>query len=199
MITRRVQLVIRTVFIMIPVVVFFWLLAKDFVVSGTLVAEMDFSRPSPFIRDLRLPIAVSPIAYDSIRGDYTQRITGNSVTFSVRLPRRFERARVELWYQKNPTQELRLGMQRRKATISAELHDLIEAGTDGVWTIGTTTFDHLEQFDFSNQWYQFLVRAPGLQQSPEGITVTLIRITFEREPWTRDNFFPRVWNFFKGK
>ncbi|MBI5798414.1 MAG: hypothetical protein HZB10_00595 [Candidatus Yonathbacteria bacterium] len=199
MASHRMQRVMRVILIIIPVVLFFWLLARDFVITGTLVVERDFSHPSPFIRDLRLPTAVYPIAYDGVNGDFTQRIAGDRLTFDVQLPRRFERATVELRYQKNAAQQFRLGMQRRKDVISPELHDLALVGTDGPWMIGTTTFERLEQFDFSQHRYQVLLDAPRNKQTKEGITLTSIRITFEREPWTTNNFFPRVWNFFKRK
>ncbi|MBI4262158.1 hypothetical protein HY624_01385 [Candidatus Uhrbacteria bacterium] len=196
---RRFQFVIRIILIIIPVILFFWLLAKDFVVTGRLVVEYDFSNDSPFIRHLRSPDNVGRIQLNKVNRDSTQSMKRDPVTFDVQLPRRFVRTIVELRYTKNPEQEFRLGLQRRKGTVSPELHDLALVGTDGPWTIGTATFDHLERFDFSKDRYQFFLSAPGLTRSKDPILLTSIRIIFEREPWTMNNFFPRVWNFFKRK
>ncbi len=185
----------RYVIIAIPVVVFFWLFAKDFAFSGKLVMSYDFSHDSPFIKRLWPPGRLHDIEYDAATHDYFQGMFVEPVTFDVKLPRRFTSATVELVYKKSADQPLRLGVRLDPEKWSWAIRDVVPIGTKGEWTVGQVQFDDLATADFSGNKLHFLLNAPGLFEADREITLTDIRVTVQKEPLTVRNFFPRLWHW----
>lgn len=185
---------IHIVLIAIPVVVFFWLLAKDFAFSGRLVMVYDFSRDSPFVKRPWPPGRLHPIEYDKKTRDYFQRMFVEPVTFDVKLPRKFKSATVELVYKKDTEQQLRLGIRMHPKKWAWEIRDLEEREEDG-WTVGRVVFENLSTVDFAGNKLHFLVNAPGLFETKREILLTEIRVVVEKEPVQFANFFQRLWHW----
>lgn len=189
---------IRVILIAIPVVVFFWLLAKEFVLTGTMTVRYDFSRDTPFIKRLWPPGRVDPIERDAT-GDAFQRIRIDPVTFDVLLPRAFRDATVRVWYQKSESQPFFVGIQQTRAAWKPGIVPVRKVGTMGKWHIGEARFDVLSRFEFTGNKYQFVISAPTLNRQVEPLTVTAIELELTRESFTFGNFFPRLWHFFFGR
>lgn len=88
----------RIAILVVPFVLLFWLLYKDFIVSGSLFAVYDFKTQSPFISVLRPQSRVSDIQND-MAGRYFQKILGQPIYFDIRIPRRLDTADITLVYK----------------------------------------------------------------------------------------------------
>lgn len=88
---------IRAVFFVCALIFLGWLVFKDLVVGGKLTANFDFKKASPFISYLRPADRISVPMAD--KNDYYINIANQPVYFDVRLPRRFNVAKVKLKYQ----------------------------------------------------------------------------------------------------
>ncbi len=62
------------------------------------------------------------------------------------------------------------------------------------WTIATATFDVSQAYREDPTTLDFILSAPGLEQSPQGLKVRAIHITATKEAVTWDTFWPRVKN-----
>ncbi len=90
---------------LVPILVIVWLLNKNLVPSGTLEAVYDFTKPSPYISELRPGGRLTPIQ------NGTQTIIDDPVFFSVRPPSQFDSAEVEVVYQNHGAPIIELGAQ----------------------------------------------------------------------------------------
>lgn len=186
---------IRTFLITIPIIVFLWLLAQEFVVTGRMNIRYNFSYDTPFIKRLWPPGRIDPIERDAT-GDAFQRIRIDPVTFDVRLPRAFRSAVVRLMYQKQDDQPFFIGIQKTRGVWAPVLRAVRPVGTTRDWQIGEARFADLTPFDFTDNKYQFVLSVPGLHESGHSMTITAIEFALERESFTLGNFFPRLWKFF---
>ncbi len=97
LLVKIILFIIRVVLAALPVFLFGWLVYKDLVVSGELVAGFDVKNLSPFITTLRPNDRVSePKKLNEI---WYQQIINQPVYFDVRLPRHFDSAKIKLVYQ----------------------------------------------------------------------------------------------------
>lgn len=95
---KVILLVLRISIFALPLIVFCWIIYKDFVVSGKLVSQYDFKTLSPFITVLRPQGRVSEIKEDG-GGVFYQELKDEPVYFDVRLPRSFSKAKIRLRYK----------------------------------------------------------------------------------------------------
>lgn len=189
---------IRIVLIVIPIIVFLWLVGKDFVFSGQLALSYDFSHDSPFVKRLWPPGRLHDIEYDKATHDSFQRMFVEPATFAVRLPRKFTSATVEVLYKKSVDQPLRLGLRLDPKKWSWAIRDLDVIGEEHGWTRGRVRFSDITRAAFTDQKLQFLLNAPGLFENKREITLTEIRVVVEKEPITLRNFFPRLWHYLRS-
>ncbi len=189
MLLQRNYRYLRLILIAIPVVLFFWLIAKDFAFSGRLDMSYDFSRDSPFVKRPWPPGRFHDIAYDKATGDAWTRMFVEPATFAVKLPRKFSSATVEVLYQKDATQPLRVGIRMHPEKWAWEIRDLEALGEENGWTRGRVRFDDIGRAPFIDQKLQFLLNAPGLFEDQREVALTAIRVIVEKEPTTLRNFF----------
>lgn len=190
--------IIRLFFIAIPVIFFFWLIAKDFAFFGRLDMSYDFSHDSPFVKRPWPPGRFYDIEYDKATGDAWERMFVEPATFAVKLPRKFKSATVEVLYKKDATQPLRVGIRMHPEQWAWEIRDLEVAGEEHGWTRGRVRFDAIENAAFVDRKLQFLLNAPGLFENKREVTLTEIRVVVEKEPITIRNFFPRLWRYLRS-
>lgn len=195
MLLHRLHRFIRLLLIAIPVVIFFWLIAKDFAFSGRLDMTYNFSHDSPFVKRPWPPGRFHDIEYDKSTHDYFQRMFVEPATFAVQLPRKFKSATIELLYKKDEAQELRVGVRMDPKKWAWEIHTVEAVGEEDGWTRGRVRFDDLSRATFLDQKLQFLLNAPGLFENGREVTLTEIRVIAEKEPITIRNFLPRLWNY----
>lgn len=117
----RMVKIARWLIYAVPAVIFGWLVYKDAVVSGVLDASYDFRSRSPFISVLRPQQRISEIQYNA-DGRAFQDIKGEPVYFDVRLPRKFESAKVNVVYKNydQPVIELGALVDRDRAQFDFE-------------------------------------------------------------------------------
>lgn len=186
---------IRLFLIIIPVVVFFWLVAKDFSFSGQLAMSYDFSHDSPFVKRPWPPGRFHDIEYDKATRDYFQRMFVEPATFAVKLPRKFMSATVEVLYKKDAAQPLRIGIRLHPEKWAWEIRDVDVVGEEHGWTRGRVRFPDIARAAFTDQKLQFLLNAPGLFENKREIALTEIRVVVEKEPIIVTNFLPRFWHW----
>lgn len=186
---------IRLILIAIPVVSFFWLVAKDFSFSGRLIMAYDFSQDSPSVKRPWPPGRLYDIEYDKKTRDHFQRMFVEPLTFDVQLPRKFRKATVQVMYKKDPVQPFRIGIRMHPDKWAWEIRDLSAVGEENGWTVGEVRFDDLSRVDFSGRRLHFLLNAPGLFEGGREIALTEIRVIAEKDPITFSNFLPRLWHW----
>ncbi|MDO8581691.1 MAG: hypothetical protein Q7S16_02340 [bacterium] len=185
----------RFFLIAIPIVVFFWLVAKDFAFSGRLDMSYDFSHDSPFVKRPWPPVRFHDIEYDTATGDAFERMFVEPATFAVKLPRKFKRATVEVLYKKDAAQPLRVGVRMHPEKWAWDIHDLEVVGEENGWTRGRVRFENIGRAAFTDGKLQFLLNAPGLFENGQEVALTEIRVIAEKDPITLSNFFPRLWHW----
>ena len=91
---------IRIILIFIPIIILAVLFYKDFNPQGYLRIDYDFCRQSPFISKFSPHGRVLKIKKD--RGECAQQMVIDPVYFDIRLPQKFDTARIKFWYRKDP-------------------------------------------------------------------------------------------------
>ncbi len=188
----RTIAVARTIMIAIPIIVFGWLFAKDFVLSGRLEVAYDFSEQSPFITGLWPPQRLEAIA-DDARWGKVQTMMVEPVTFRVTLPRKFQDLTLEVVYRKDAAQRFRIGA-RAHPTQWAWTMKQLEMTTDlgDGWTRGSVRFDNLPQYTGAGRTPEFILDAPDMYTNNQTMTFAEIRVLADRDPVTIGNIWGRV-------
>ncbi len=189
----RYYKIVRLFLIVIPVVVFFWLVAQDVAFSGRLFMSYDFSHDSSFIKRPWPPGRFHDIEYDKTTRDYFQRMFVEPATFAVKLPRKFKSATVEVLYKKDASQSLRIGIRMDPKQWAWEIRDLEYVGEENGWMRGRIRFDDIRRAAFNDGRLQFILNAPGLFENKRKVALTEIRVVVEKDPITLHNFLPRLW------
>ncbi|MBU1164104.1 hypothetical protein KKA15_00905 [Patescibacteria group bacterium] len=116
----------KIIFIVGAAILIFWLIGKDLVMSGYLVANYDFSKPSPFITTLRPQGRVLEPVMDS-NGDYWQNIIDEPIYFDMRIPRHFDIAEVSLTYNNLDQEIFEFGILADKQNFIFDLRPVFNA------------------------------------------------------------------------
>lgn len=94
------------------IIIFLFLLNKYLVPAGKLRISYDFSNKPQMISELSPLGRVTPREKNLETGEVFQRMKGEPVYFTVKVPRSFDQAEVTIFYQ-NPSQKiLELGLQK---------------------------------------------------------------------------------------
>lgn len=188
----RSLVITRTIMIAIPIIVFVWLFAKDFVLSGRLDVVYDFSKQSPFITGLWPPQRLDSIA-DDPRWGKVQTMMVEPVTFRVMLPRKFRDLTVEVVYRKDAAQRFRIGARAhpdRWAWTMRQVEVVRDEG-DG-WIRGAAHFIELPQYAGGGRTPEFILDAPDMHANNRTMTFAEIRVIADRDPVTVANVWSRI-------
>ena len=118
------------------------------------------------------------------------------VYFDVRLPQKFDQARLKLWYQKDPATPLRIGPAINLSNWQWQLIDISYLTAEEDWLFGTTEYN-LKNIQLDKNNLRFLISSPGLDTSGQKIIFNKIEIEFIKKPLSKDNFFERLKGWIK--
>ena len=88
---KKTKKIFRIVLMIIPFLVFLWLISKNFVFSGVMEATYNFDKNNAFISILKPAGRALGVERDS-SGDYTQKIITDPVYFDLYIPTKFRTA-----------------------------------------------------------------------------------------------------------
>ncbi len=179
---------IKAVLISVPVILLAVLLYKDFNPSGYLKISYDFCRPTPFISKLSPYGRVLDIQHN--RGECSQQMVIDPVYFDVRLPQRFERAVLKIWYRKDPQQALKIGPAVNLQQWQWQLKTINYQFSDNAWLVGVASYD-LSSVQLDRHNLRFLISSPGLDRQQQRIVFKRLEIEFFNPPLNRQNFWQR--------
>ena len=209
--------IIRFVLILSASLIIGWLGYKDFVPSGVLEIENNFKSKSVLISQLypenrlkeiekpsfaTMPAGRQEVTEGRENGVYFQTIRIDPVYFDLTIPRFFKTAKVIIKYQ-NPLQnQFQIGIK----DVNSEWNFLFKTLEDrekGIvplekddWQIAQAEFK-LQPWFIKDRKIYFILSSPLLYDKQEEIKIAQIKIILEREPWTKENFLPRVKDYFK--
>jgi hypothetical protein len=176
---------IRIILIFIPIFFLGVLVYKDFVPSGRLLIDYDFCGLTPFVSEFSPHGRVLDIEKIKTADEKycQQKMVIDPVYFDVRLPQRFDVARLTVWYQKTPAAKLQFGPAVDLSAWQWQLKDLDYVRNEDEWQIGTAEYD-LSLSKMDNNRLRFLVSSPGLSAANSEIIFKKIEIEFIKEPVT---------------
>lgn len=186
---------IRLTLILIPVVLLAFLLYKDFNPSGQLKVNYDFCSPTPFISEFSPHGRVLDI--NKMKGECTQAMVIDPVYFDVRLPQKFDSAKLTVWYGKKSATKLLIGPAVNLALWQWDLISINSENNNGNWQLGNATYD-LRYLKLDNNNLRFLISSPGLDTAGERIIFKKLEIQFQKERLNSDNWPWRLKDWLKA-
>jgi len=191
--------VYRISLILCVIVLGIWLMYKNLVMSGELIVEKDFCSQSRLISDFYPENRVGLIEKE---GDMEcfQRIFIEPAYFKLKVPRTFERARVEIIYQNPNHPVLQLALMRKRINPldwNFQLRPLESSMSKG-WQRGVVEFVVGPSY-MNNHALEFMVSAPGLTNARHEIKIRKIKIWLYRSPIEAKNILPDIKNYLINK
>jgi len=191
--------IFKIILIIIPIFILVILFYKDFNPRGYLKVDYDFCREDPFVSKFSPQGRVLDIQKN--RGECSQEMIIDPVYFDVRLPQKFNSARLKIWYKKNPQTLLKIGPAQNLSTWQWQLKDIPDlgypksgmssrTGIDG-WQIGSANYD-LSNIQLDKNNLRFIISSPGLDSSGEQIIFNKIEIEFLKGPLSAANWKQRI-------
>ena len=162
---------------------------KDFNPRGYLKVDYDFCHPTPFISEFSPHGRVLDIQKN--RGECTQKMVIDPVYFDVRLPQKFNSARLKLWYKKNSQTPLKIGPAQNLNAWQWQLKDIHYYTTRDNWQLGIADYN-LKKIKMDSNVLRFLISSPGLDSNGKEIIFNKIQIEFLKEPLSAANWKQRI-------
>jgi hypothetical protein len=135
--TKKIFLVIKIILWCLPLILFVWVLDKNFVPRGQLEVKYDVTEESKLVRNFASKEKDKLIGTKNQLGneDYFQLITTSPVYFDVKVPRPFAKAIVSLKYQNPDSQPaIKLGVKQANEAYYyqdlAFMHPVLESLPD---------------------------------------------------------------------
>ncbi len=190
---------LRIILILIPVLLLTYLFYKDLNPSGQLKISYDFCSPTPFISEFSPHGRVLDIEKNKTTSskEYYQKMVIDPVYFDVRLPQKFTTAQLTVWYQKKPATVLKIGPAVELSLWQWQLEDINFWHGDNGWSVGSADYD-LTNLKLDNGRLRFLVSSPGLDKNNGEIIFKKIKIEFQKDPLSADNWPWRLKDWFKA-
>lgn len=182
---KKIHKIIRVVLIIIPIIVFIWLVDKNLVPSGKLSAQYNFKEISPFISRL-YPVGRVLGVEKNIAGQYYQPVIIDPVYFNVHLPVSFKKVHFIFKYKTNNSFNVRLGYQVG-TDFSYYFKNLIPIRKEGDWLVAETDFDLANAY-IKNNKLKFAISSPRLDERGGEIKINSIQLTLEKDPLTLKSF-----------
>ncbi len=175
---------LRIILISTPVIFLAVLLYKDFNPAGHLKVDYDFCDETPFVSKFSPHGRVLDIEkIKTLDKKYCQeKMVIDPVYFDVRLPQKFNEARLKLWYRKsNNVSVLRIGPAMDLLAWQWQLKDINYIRTEDSWQVGQAIYN-LSSAQMDNNRLRFLVSSPSLSESGEEIIFKKLEIEFIKAP-----------------
>jgi len=189
----KILKITRIILIFFVLATLIYLFYQSLVLSGCLIAESDFKNRSPFLSPLFPVNRVVAIKQDP-KGFYYQTIFSEPVYFEMGIPTRFQKAKVYLEYQNTEQEIFRLGLRQSAQDWHYYTQPINNNKYGKNWQKAWVIFDLYPSFTV-NHSLRFMFSAPGLDFGRREIKIRKIKVVLEKEPITRENFYPKIKNF----
>jgi len=180
---------IKIILILVPILILGILIYKDFNPAGYLKVSYDFCQPTPFISKLSPHGRVLDIQKN--RGECSQSMVIDPVYFDVRLPQRFARAQLKVWYQKSVSTPLKIGVVQNIQNWQWQLKDIIYQRSVNGWQLGSAAYN-LSNIPLDKNNLRFMISSPQLDKQHRSIVFKRLEIEFFTAPLSHANFWPRL-------
>ncbi|NMC51647.1 hypothetical protein GYA54_02895 [Candidatus Kuenenbacteria bacterium] len=176
---------IRFILIAAPIIFLGFLIYKDLVPSGRLITNYDFCDLNPFASSWSPHGRVLAIEKIKMGGDKycQQKMVIDPVYFDIRLPQRFNEARLTVWYQKKSETKLQIGPAIDLSAWQWQLKDINYIRTENNWQVGVADYN-IQSSKLDNNRLRFLVSSPNMDTSRQEIIFKKIEIEFIKKPIT---------------
>lgn len=172
---KKFHKTIRAILIIIPILIFIWILDKNCVFSNRLETIYRFNKNSPIISILKPAGRVLKVEKGD-DNDYSQKMIIDPVYFDLYLPTtKFKNAEFIFIYQKPKDQIIKIGPQIFNDSWSYHLEELKCEKKENEWCIGKLNFDLSRAF-IKNRKIKFMISAPNLDKSGEYIKISQINL-----------------------
>lgn len=176
-----------------------WLVSKNLIMTGELIVEKDFCSPSRLISGLYPENRVGLME----KGEDTecfQRIFIEPAYFKLKVPRTFNRVKIEIIYQNpnHPVLQLAL-MQKRINPLDWNFQlKPLESPISEEWKSGVVEFVAGPNY-MNDHALEFMVSAPGLTYARHEIKISKIKIWLYRAPVELKDVWPDIKNYLISK
>lgn len=194
----------------LPIFIVLFCIYNYFCFSGKLGIEYDFHAKNPYLQGLGPGNRLSGIIKDN--DYYYQQVLDEPIYFTVKTPVRFEKAKVEIIYQKENLPDFFIGTVADSAVSSFYFQpfDLDSPGElpnykkpeelENGWKKNAQDFDLAKAYDFSlskkSSEIKFVVSAPNLNLEKSVLKIAKIKVDLAKKPITFQNIFNKIKNLF---
>jgi hypothetical protein len=112
----------------------------------------------------------------------------------VRLPQRFERAVLKIWYRKDPRTPLKIGPAINLNQWEWQLKNIAYQSSNNQWLAGSAVYD-LSSIQLDKNNLRFLISSPQLDINQQQIVFDRLEIEFFKQPLNKQNFWSRLKNW----
>lgn len=191
--------VYRISLILCVIVLGIWLIYKNLVMSGELIVEKDFCSSSYLVSNLYPKNRVGLVErYGEI--ECFQKIFIEPAYFKLKIPRTFDRVKVEITYQNpnHPILQLAL-IQKRINPLdwNFQLRSL-EYPISKEWRKGVADFMAGSNY-MNDHALEFMISAPGLTNARHEIKISKIKLWLYRSPVELKDIWPDIKNYLINK
>jgi len=191
--------VYRISLILCVIVLGIWLIYKNLVMSGELIVEKDFCSSSYLVSNLYPKNRVGLVErYGEI--ECFQKIFIEPAYFKLKIPRTFDRVKVEITYQNpnHPVLQLAL-IQKRINPLdwNFQLRSL-EYPISKEWRKGVADFMAGSNY-MNDHALEFMISAPGLTNARHEIKISKIKLWLYRSPVELKDIWPDIKNYLINK
>jgi len=192
---KHILKIYRIFLLLVVLLLGLWLLSKNLVMNGELVVERDFCFSSRLVSDFYPENRVGLIE----KGEDTkcfQRIFIEPAYFKLKVPRTFNRAKVEIIYQNPEHSVLQLALMQKRINPLDWNFQLKPLGDEinKEWQKSTVEFSAGPNY-MNDHALEFMISAPGLTNDRHEIRVSKIKIWLYRLPVDLGSIWPDFKNY----
>ncbi len=196
---KHILRIYRIFLMLIVLLLGIWLISKNLVMAGELILEKDFCSSSRLISDFYPENRVGLIEREG-DAECFQRIFIEPAYFKLKIPRTFNKVKIEITYQNpnHPILQLAL-MQKRINPLDWNFQlKPLENPISKEWQNGIVDFLAGSNY-MNNHALEFMVSAPGLTNARHEIKIKKIKVWLYRSPVELRDILPDMKNYLINK
>jgi len=196
---KHIVKIYRFFLILIVLLLGCWLIFKNLAITGELIVEKDFCSSARLISNFYPENRVGPIEKIG-DAECFQRIFVEPVYFKLKVPRTFDRVKVEIVYQNPDHTILQLALMQKRINPLDWNFQLkpLENPISKQWRTGAVEFAAGSNY-MNNHALEFMLSAPGLTNDRHEVKVKKIKIWLYRPAVRWENIFIDIKNYLINK
>jgi len=196
---KHILKIYRVFLILIVLLLGIWLISKNLVMAGELIVEKDFCYPSRLISDFYPTNRVGLIEKNG-ELECFQKIFIEPAYFKLKVPRTFNKVKVEIIYQNPDHPVLQLALMKKRINPldwNFQLRQL-EYPISKEWQNGVVEFIAGPNY-MNDHALEFMISAPGLTNMRHEIKIRNIKVWLYRDPFEWGDVWPDIKNYLTNK